>query len=66
MTTEQEIKNWMLQNVSTYLDGDEVDCTTFGEDAAKHFNELEDDQVPEIYFEYAADIANVFEVERSI
>lgn len=65
-TTTASIRNYMLANVDAYVDefGD-VNATGLAEDACQHFNGYQGDDIPDEYFDFAAEIALEHEYKKA-
>lgn len=59
--TTAEIRKYMLDIVADYDDLGEVNATGLAEDACQHFDDYDDDDIPEKYFDLAASIALDYE-----
>ena len=61
-----EIRTYMQKNVEDHTDPitGEVNDTTLAEDACQHFNGyINNDEIPEDYFEYASEIGSRHEIK---
>lgn len=66
-----KVRQYMLHNILDHVDPltGEVNATGLAEDAAQHFNSYgkpPDYEIPEVYFEWAEDIATAHEVKTGV
>lgn len=62
-----KIKQYMKRNIEDHRDPltNEINMTLLAEDACQHFNDYDNDEIPEVYFDYAFEIAERDERRRS-
>ena len=56
--TYEQIKDWMNENIDDYIDPmtGELCCTEISEACADHYNDNDEEIVPEIYYDVAVDV----------
>ncbi len=62
-----KIRQYMRQNLKDHRDPitDEINMTFLAEDAVQHFDDFDGNDIPEVYFDCAAEVAEQDESRRS-